>query len=92
MTPDTLTPSQWEQLCSTIAAALGLDPTLVQPESSRSSLPEWDSIKHMEIILELERGFGIRFTSTEWIGCLEIADIAKAIQAHLEKISSRLPT
>lgn len=85
MTPEPLTASQWDQLCRTIASTLGLDPALVKPDTSRQSLTEWDSIKHMEIILEIERVFGIRFTSAEWIGCIEIADIATALQAHLAK-------
>lgn len=78
-----LTPAQSKLLCNTIARLIEAEDDTIRADTPRSSLPEWDSIKHMEIILELENVFGIRFTSSEWIHCHEIADLATAIHSHL---------
>jgi len=41
-------------------------PDLVMEEATTAGdVPGWDSLTHIQIIIEIERHYGIRFTSTE---------------------------
>jgi len=37
----------------------------VRPESSSETLPEWDSISHLKLILHLEETFQVRFPTSQ---------------------------
>jgi len=39
-----------------------------RPESSRDSLDEWDSIKHLYVMLALEEEFSVEFSEEEFTG------------------------
>jgi acyl carrier protein len=51
------------------------------PESSRDSLEEWDSIKHMYVMLALEEEFSIEFTDDEIANLASISDLMHAMTA-----------
>jgi acyl carrier protein len=48
-----------------IANVLNIPDTRLSAESSMRDTPEWDSLKHIELILELERHYGIALTGDE---------------------------
>jgi acyl carrier protein len=50
-----------DRLKATIAAVLDLDPTSLGDDASPETIPDWDSIKQMNIILAVEDEFGVRF-------------------------------
>lgn len=60
------------RLASAIADVFGIDPIVVTPDSSPETIPDWDSIGHFKLILQLEEIFGIRFPAAE-IGSLRSA-------------------
>lgn len=47
----------------------------------RSELPDWDSLKHMELILRLEEHFRIRFSIREVTQIQNLDDIVKIINS-----------
>ncbi|MDQ2898767.1 MAG: acyl carrier protein [Acidobacteriota bacterium] len=51
----------------------------VNDETSAKSVPEWDSLAHVRLIIALEEEFDIKFTTREVVqmGCL--GDLKKAI-------------
>jgi len=46
----------------------------------REELPNWDSLKHMELILRLEEQFDVRFSIREVAGIQSLDDIARIIE------------
>lgn len=48
-----------------VAGVLGLPAGEVRPDSSPDTLPVWDSLQHMNLVLALEREFGLQFTPEE---------------------------
>ncbi|GIP06751.1 MULTISPECIES: acyl carrier protein [Paenibacillus] len=46
----------------------------------RGELPNWDSLKHMELILRLEEQFDVRFSIREVAGIQSLDDIARIIE------------
>jgi acyl carrier protein len=59
------------------------DPTLlVTPESSPSTLPEWDSVAQVHIILAVEEAFDMRFTTDEVAKVHCVADILRVLESR----------
>ena len=54
-----------QRLVDTIGRTFNLDPSRVTEETSHENTPGWDSVGHLNLILELEDVFGIRFSSEE---------------------------
>jgi acyl carrier protein len=58
-------------------------PELESTELVRSSAPQWDSLKHMEIVFALEDRYGVRFDESEFAALNSPTAIAKALRKHL---------
>ena len=54
-----------KRLVDTISRTFSIDPSRVSAETSYENTPGWDSVGHLNLILELEDVFGIRFSSEE---------------------------
>ena len=60
------------------------------PPSEAASLglglhPRWDSMAHMELVMEIEKEFGLRFPTYEIGELLNPAAITKAVERYIEK-------
>ncbi len=58
-----------EQVRNLIAGALQVPAEAVTPELSFGDLPQWDSMGHMEVMMQLEERFGVE-VSTDTIAAL----------------------
>lgn len=54
-----------ERLRSVFASVFGLDPSRIQADDSYETIPEWDSVNHINLILALEAEFGVEFDPGE---------------------------
>ena len=61
-----------DHLKQIIARVLQVSPDSVNDETSSQTLPQWDSMGHMNVIMALENEFRVRFTVHE---ILEMRDI-----------------
>jgi len=60
------------------------DPALlISEETSPETLPEWDSVAQIQIILALEETFGFRFSTEEVARVHCVGDLLDAIKAHV---------
>jgi len=64
-----------------LAQTLNLPLDRISDDASMKTMPEWDSLKHMEVILSIERHFKVELTGDE------IADMTSlsAINTLLEQ-------
>ena len=69
-------------LYATLAALLGVPASELSPDSSRHNLPQWDSLKHMHLMLALEESFGVEFDDRE------LADLDN-VQALLDRLAPK---
>lgn len=63
-----------------VAQALGLPLAQISDDSGPQTLPVWDSVTHLDIMLSLEMEFGIKFTADEIIALLSVAAIKAALR------------
>jgi len=64
-----------------LSTILNVEPESLRPESSRDSLEEWDSIKHMYVILALEEEFSVEFSDDEIVNLASVSDLMHAVTA-----------
>jgi acyl carrier protein len=48
-----------------VADVLGVDPSALGPDASPETVPAWDSVQHVSLIIALEQEFAVRFAPDE---------------------------
>jgi acyl carrier protein len=49
-------------------------------QSTAADVPGWDSLMHVRLILEVEKAFGVRFTSSEVASFGNVGELVDAIE------------
>ena len=64
-----------KRILNIIANVLDVDINEIELDTAIGDLPEWDSIHHLQIIAELEKEFGIKYTPEELTELEDISDL-----------------
>jgi acyl carrier protein len=67
-----------EKLKAVVGSMLELDPSDVGPKTSTDTVDQWDSVRHMNLIIALEAAFGITIPDDE-VANLTSYPIIKAV-------------
>ncbi len=70
-----------ERVCDCITRALNLSSPSAIP-LKMGSTPEWDSMGHMTVVLEIEKEFNVRFPAHRLPELTSIDAIVRAIEAE----------
>jgi acyl carrier protein len=54
----------------------------IAEDADTTSLPSWDSLRHMELMLELEMSFGVRIPADELPELTSVGAIEEALREH----------
>lgn len=54
-----------EEFLKAVAGSLSLDDTAITLNTMREDIPEWDSLAHIVLFLELEERFGVKFSTDQ---------------------------
>jgi acyl carrier protein len=54
---------------------LGVDPSTLNEGSNASNVPQWDSLRHIEVIFAVESAYQVRFTMPEIAGLRNLGDM-----------------
>jgi len=55
----------------------------IQPEMTANDVDGWDSLSHVNLILAVEQGFGIRFNQKELLTFKNVGDLLRGIESKL---------
>ncbi len=69
-----------QKLLQTISTILNVDASRITPELSQENTPQWDSLAHLRLILELEQNFGVRFRSQDIPEMTSVSAIERVLQ------------
>lgn len=58
---------------------LDLDECNLTDETSANDIEEWDSLSHIQLIVAIEKSFGIKFTSLEIMKWRNIGELVDSI-------------
>ena len=65
-----------------IAKVFGVPLTDVVPGSSPETIEEWDSLAHMNLVLELEKTYGIALSSDDALDIKDVASLKRVLDDH----------
>jgi acyl carrier protein len=71
-----------DELKATIASALNVPADEVADDSSNRTIPQWDSIGHMTLIVALEEHFKTSFTVEEIMAMRDVATIRTVLESR----------
>ena len=63
-----------------MSAVFYLDVNTISSMSSPDNIENWDSLKHMNLIIALEEEFGIEFNDQEIVDCMNYALILNIVR------------
>ncbi|MEL6298493.1 MAG: acyl carrier protein [Pseudomonadota bacterium] len=76
------------RLYQIIGKILDVDAAKLDEESNASNTPNWDSLRHIEVIFAVESAFNVRFTMPEIASLRQLGDIRTLLVAKGVEIDS----
>lgn len=70
-----------QQVQEVIRQELDNDTIVVTPETIADDVEEWDSLSNIQVIIGLEKKFGIKFTAMQINGFKNVGEICTCIQS-----------
>lgn len=69
------------RLSDVFAAVLGCDPLALNDGDSNKTVPGWDSVNHMQLLLALEDAFAVQFTPEEFAELTTFGALRERLEA-----------
>ena len=69
-------------LKNTVAGVLGVNSDDINDDSSMDNLHEWDSVKHLNLVLAIEEVFGVSMTEEQSLEMLSFPLIKLVLSEH----------
>lgn len=73
-----------ERIKNIIAGTLNVSLNEVEDDTAIGDLPSWDSLKHLQIIANIEKEFDIRFTPDIMMDLEDVSDIINATEERVK--------
>ena len=73
-----------ERIKKIIAGVLEVSESEIDDETAIGDLPSWDSLHHLQIVMKIEKKFGIKFTPEVMVDLEDVEDIVEAVKARTE--------
>jgi acyl carrier protein len=71
------------ELKQVILATLKLDDWELNEATMASEVPGWDSLSHVNLVLAVEKHYGVRFKSVEVIRMKNVGDLQRLVDSKL---------
>jgi citrate synthase len=62
-----------------VSKVFGVDRRTVTDATSNKTLPEWDSLGHMTLVVELETTYGVSLSAEDTLGLTDVAAIKQVL-------------
>lgn len=63
------------RLFETVASVLKVDVSSLDNQSNGKNTENWDSLRHIELVLAVETAFGVTFTMSEMVSMQNLGDM-----------------
>ena len=63
---------------------LGVNLVKIDDKTEATEVPGWDSLNHANIIVAIERDYGVRFKGLEILKCKNIGDLQKLVDSKIK--------
>lgn len=65
-----------------VARVLRLDPASISDESAMRNTPGWDSLAHMNLVMEVEATYDVRLSMDDIVTASTVAGLRSVLQAQ----------
>ena len=72
-----------ERVQNVFREELEVEDLVLTDETTADDVEEWDSLSHVQLVVALEKAFGIKFTSREILSWDNVADLIDCISKKL---------
>ena len=72
-----------ERLNATFRKVFDDDEIEIRPEMTAADVDGWDSLSHVNLILAVEREFGIKFTHRELLTFRNVGDLLASVESKV---------
>ena len=79
------------QLYDVVAGVLKIDPSVLNEKSNALNTPNWDSLRHIELMLAVETSFGASFSMAEMVSMQDLGDMRKLLETKGVKFDESEP-
>ena len=62
---------------------LDLDELVLTPETTSNDIEDWDSLTHVQLVVAIQKEFGIKFNSKDIVSWANVQDMINSISAQL---------
>lgn len=69
------------QLYDIIASVLNIEAATLSEQSNALNTPNWDSLRHIEVILAVETAYNIRFAINEVVNMQNLGDMRIVLES-----------
>jgi acyl carrier protein len=74
-----------DRILKVLSQVLNVPVEQLDEESSPDTLENWDSLKHMNLILALEETFAVAFSDDEVVEMLSVGKIVETVEKKAQK-------
>jgi len=71
-----------DRIQTVLAAVLNVDASEITAETQFGDLPQWDSMGHMEVLVALEKEFGVEVTADTITNLISVPAIFQYIEGN----------
>ncbi len=68
------------KLTTLVANVLDIDESMLSDESSAQNTPNWDSARHIDMLLAVEVAFGVQFSMPEITSMMNLGDMRAVLE------------
>lgn len=61
------------------------DEIVVDAETNSDTIEDWDSLEHINLVVAIEKAFGLKFTMDEVTGMKNVGEMVEIIKARATK-------
>jgi acyl carrier protein len=72
-----------ERLTRIVAETLDIDDLVLEPGMAAADVPGWDSLSHVQIIVAVERAFGVRFRTGEIASMANVGELVSRVATRV---------
>ena len=71
-----------QRLREVMSAVFGIDSTVIGSDASSATIAEWDSVRHLQLMLALEEEFNVQFEADELVSLRSLQLIDQRLRAQ----------
>jgi acyl carrier protein len=73
----------WSKLTDVFRDTFDDDALTIGPDTTAGDIADWDSLRHIQILVAIEKAFGIRFSTGEVAGLKNVGEMVVLIARRL---------